>query len=49
MEDHELMRRVAAGDLDAFSEIVSRYQQTALEIAVRFTADPIEAEDFAPI
>lgn len=47
MEDHELMRRVANGDLDAFSDIVSRYQQTAIEIAVRFTADPVEAQDIA--
>jgi RNA polymerase sigma-70 factor, ECF subfamily len=45
--DHDLMRRVADGDLDAFGEIVTRYQQTAIQIALRFTADSLEAEDVA--
>lgn len=47
MLDHDLMRKVALGDLEAFGAIVSRYQQTAIQIAVRFTADPLEAEDVA--
>ncbi|MCW5979631.1 MAG: sigma-70 family RNA polymerase sigma factor [Bryobacteraceae bacterium] len=43
--DHELMRRVAAGDLAAFSELVLRNQKSAWAVAWRILRDSAEAED----
>jgi RNA polymerase sigma-70 factor, ECF subfamily len=45
--DEQLMQAVAGGDLDAFDEIVLRYQQHAWKIAYRFLDDAMEAEDVA--
>jgi len=43
--DEELMRAAARGDLDAFEQIVLRYQHLAWRAAYRFLDDPTEAED----
>lgn len=43
--DEELMRRTAAGDLNAFNEIVLRHQQTAWRLASRFLDNPHDAQD----
>jgi RNA polymerase sigma-70 factor (ECF subfamily) len=45
--DHQLMRAVAGGNLDAFKEIVFRYQNLAWKTAFRFLGDAMEAEDVA--
>jgi RNA polymerase sigma-70 factor (ECF subfamily) len=45
--DEQLMRSVAEGNLDAFSEIVLRYQQMAWKTAYRFLGNSMEAEDVA--
>jgi RNA polymerase sigma-70 factor, ECF subfamily len=45
--DHLLMQAVAGGDLDAFNEIVLRYQGLAWKTAYRFLGDAMEAEDVA--
>jgi len=45
MDDEELMMQAAAGDLDAFEEVVRRHQQDALNVAYRFLADQTLAED----
>jgi RNA polymerase sigma-70 factor (ECF subfamily) len=45
--DHLLMQAVAGGDLDAFNEIVLRYQSLAWKMAYRFLGDAMEAEDVA--
>lgn len=45
--DEELMRTVRDGDLDAFEQVVLRYQTEAWRIAYRFTGDAAEAEDIA--
>jgi RNA polymerase sigma-70 factor, ECF subfamily len=45
--DHQLMQAVAAGDLNAFNEIVLRYQGLAWKTAYRFLGDAMEAEDVA--
>jgi RNA polymerase sigma-70 factor, ECF subfamily len=45
--DHQLMQAVAGGDLDAFNEIVLRYQSLAWNTAYRFLGDAMEAEDVA--
>jgi RNA polymerase sigma-70 factor, ECF subfamily len=45
--DHQLMQAVAGGDLDAFNEIVLRYQGLAWKTAYRFLGDAMEAEDVA--
>ena len=41
------MQAVAGGDLDAFNEIVLRYQGLAWKTAYRFIGDPMEAQDVA--
>ena len=45
--DEQLMRSVAEGNLDAFNEIVQRYQQMAWKTAYRFIGNSMEAEDVA--
>jgi RNA polymerase sigma-70 factor (ECF subfamily) len=45
--DEQLMQAVAGGDLDAFSELLLRYQGLAWKTAYRFLADAMEAEDVA--
>jgi RNA polymerase sigma-70 factor (ECF subfamily) len=45
--DEQLMQAVAGGDLDAFNEIVLRYQQQAWRTAYRLLGDAMEAEDVA--
>jgi len=45
--DEQLMQAVARGDLDAFNNIVLRYQQQAWRTACRLLGDPMEAEDIA--
>lgn len=45
--DHHLMEAVARGDLDAFKEIIVRYQALAWKTAHRFLGDRMEAEDVA--
>lgn len=45
--DQQLMQAVARGDLDAFNELVLRYQGLAWSVAWRFLGDPMEAEDVA--
>jgi len=41
------MQAVAEGDLDAFDELVLRYQSIAWKMAHRFLGDAMEAEDVA--
>lgn len=43
----ELMRRTAAGDLNAFNQIVLRHQEIAWRLASRFLRDPVDAQDIA--
>ena len=45
--DEDLMLSVRDGDLDAFEQIVVRYQAEAWRVAYRFTGDAAEAEDLA--
>ncbi|MEN6441953.1 MAG: sigma-70 family RNA polymerase sigma factor [Syntrophobacter sp.] len=45
--DEELMQAIAVGDLDAFSELVRRFQHFAWKTAYRFLGDSMEAEDIA--
>jgi RNA polymerase sigma-70 factor (ECF subfamily) len=45
--DEKLMQAVAGGDLDAFNDIVLRYQGLAWKTAHRFIGDPMEAQDVA--
>lgn len=45
--DEQLMQSVGGGDLDAFSELVCRYQGLAWKTAYRFLDDSMEAEDIA--
>ncbi len=45
--DEQLMLAVAEGDLDAFDEVVRRYQKAAWNIAHRSLSDPAEAADVA--
>lgn len=45
--DEQLMQAVAGGDLDAFNELILRYQSLAWKAAYRFLGDPMEAEDAA--
>jgi len=44
-EDEELMMRAGKGDMDAFDELVSRNQRTALSVAYRFLGRQSLAED----
>jgi RNA polymerase sigma factor (sigma-70 family) len=43
--DHEVMRRIAGGNLDALAELYDRYGTMAYSIAYRITADAALAED----
>ena len=45
--DETLMLAVGSGDLEAFEQIVQRYQGEAWRVAYRFTGDAAEAEDLA--
>jgi RNA polymerase sigma-70 factor, ECF subfamily len=45
--DEKLMQAVAGGGLDAFNELVLRYQSLAWKTAYRFLGDSMEAEDVA--
>jgi RNA polymerase sigma factor (sigma-70 family) len=45
--DEQLMQAIAGGSLDAFNELVLRYQSPAWKMAYRFLGDAMEAEDVA--
>ncbi len=45
--DEQLIQKVARGDLDAFNELVLRYQGLAWKTAYRFLGDSMESEDVA--
>ncbi|MBL8264876.1 RNA polymerase sigma factor RpoE [Steroidobacter sp.] len=45
--DHELVRRVQAGDQRAFNLLVLKYQHRVLKLVGRFVNDAAEAEDVA--
>jgi RNA polymerase sigma-70 factor, ECF subfamily len=45
--DRDLMERTAAGDREAFAELIRRHQASVLSIAYRFLGDRAEAEDAA--
>ncbi len=45
--DEQLVQAVARGDLEAFNELVKRYEQRAWNTAYRFLGDAMEAEDVA--
>jgi RNA polymerase sigma-70 factor, ECF subfamily len=45
--DEQLMQAVAGGDLEAFNELVLRYQSLAWRTAYRFLGDAMESEDIA--
>jgi RNA polymerase sigma-70 factor, ECF subfamily len=45
--DENLMQGVRDGDLNAFEQLVLRYQDEAWRVAYRFTGDAAEAEDLA--
>jgi RNA polymerase sigma-70 factor (ECF subfamily) len=45
--DHELVRRVQAGDQTAFNLLVLKYQHRVLKLVGRFVNDQSEAEDVA--
>ena len=45
--DEQLMQAAAKGDLEAFNELVLRYQVLAWGMAYRFLGDAMEAEDVA--
>ena len=45
--DHELVRRVQAGDQTAFNLLVLKYQHRVLKLVGRFVNDAAEAEDVA--
>lgn len=47
LNDEETMLAVGQGDLNAFEDIVLRYQKTAWQIAYHFLGDAAEAEDVA--
>jgi RNA polymerase sigma-70 factor (ECF subfamily) len=47
LSDEELILRTAAGELNAFNQIVLRHQETAWRPASRFLSDPVEAQDIA--
>jgi RNA polymerase sigma-70 factor, ECF subfamily len=42
--DHELLRRIERGELEAFEEIVARYRDTVFGVAARVVG-PVEADD----
>ena len=43
--DHQLMKRTALGDREAFAAIIHRHQRWVLSVAYRFLADRSQAED----
>lgn len=43
--DHQLMKRTALGDREAFAAIIRRHQRWVLSVAYRFLADRSQAED----
>lgn len=45
--DEELLLRICRDDVEAFEEIVRRYQKSALGVAGRFLGSQAEAEDLA--
>jgi RNA polymerase sigma-70 factor, ECF subfamily len=45
--DEEIMQSLSGGDLEAFNELVLRYQFSAWRMAYRFLRDSMEAEDVA--
>ena len=45
--DENLMEQVAAGDLEAFGELVRRHQDSAWRIAYHYLGNRAEAEDMA--
>ena len=45
--DEQLMQVVADGNLEAFNELLLRYQSFAWKMAYRFLGDAMEAEDVA--
>src|ERR1041385_3442677 len=45
--DAALMLRVKQGDLEAFEELVDKYQQPIVNLISRTLQDPTEAEDLA--
>lgn len=45
--DREVLERVAAGDREAFTELVERHQERVLRLAERFLGDADEARDAA--
>ncbi|WP_338036035.1 RNA polymerase sigma factor RpoE [Halorhodospira abdelmalekii] len=45
--DHELVRRVQAGEKQAFDLLVLRYQQRLVKLIARYVRDPQEAQDVA--
>ncbi|MCX7973034.1 MAG: sigma-70 family RNA polymerase sigma factor [Candidatus Aminicenantes bacterium] len=47
MEERELVSRACAGEAEAFSELVSRYQNRVFHLAFGFTRDRAAADDLA--
>lgn len=47
MDDRELVRLACAGNVEAFGELVSRYQNKVFHLAFGFTRDQATADDLA--
>jgi RNA polymerase sigma-70 factor, ECF subfamily len=47
MDDHALVERARAGDLDAVEVLLSRHQDAAYTAALRLLGEPADAEDVA--
>jgi RNA polymerase sigma-70 factor, ECF subfamily len=47
MEDAELVERAQQGDVDAYADLVRRYQELAVRTAYLILGDPDDAEDAA--
>ena len=45
--EHELMKRLATGEMEALDEIVKKYQNQVLTLAYRFLNDWAKSEDIA--
>ena len=45
--DHELVRRIQAGDKSAFDLLVIKYQSKIIQLVNRYIRDPFEAQDVA--
>lgn len=45
--DEELVRRSQKGDIDAFEQLISKYQQKIYNIAYRLMGNPYDANDLA--